>query len=87
MNGLSPVQVGWILACSFIIVIVIIGMTWNLAWNNMFKNPFAPFIRAFESRQQHRHEMQKLKWRADAAKHGIDPEYIKVMEKELHDRR
>ena len=72
----------WSLALGFILVLtVIVIFTVLAAVNGM--NLFAPLIRAFESRQRHRHEMAKMRLRAELARKGMDPDYVAFMQKEV----
>jgi hypothetical protein len=79
---MSPVQVGWVMALSFILALVLIAFLWFSVHKGDFHNPFAPFIRAFERRQQHKHEMALIRLRAELTRKGVDPEYVKQLEKE-----
>jgi hypothetical protein len=72
----------WSLALGFVLVVVILILVIVAIHEEVFRNPLAPFIRAFEKRQAHRHRMAELELRARLAKSGVDPEYIKVLEKE-----
>jgi hypothetical protein len=82
MSSLSPMQVGWIMAMSFILAVILIAFVWESVYDEKFSNPCAPFIRAFERRQVHRHQMDMIKLRAQLAKTGVDPKYVEMLEKE-----
>jgi hypothetical protein len=71
---------GWSLALGSLIVITLIILIAMGIETGHVKNPAAPFIRAFERNQVHRHRMQELKLRVQLAKTGVDPEYVKFME-------
>ncbi len=78
---------GWSLALGFILVIAGGVMTYFLVQDDKFKNPAAPFIRAFERWQEHHHRMTELQLRAKMINAGIDQEYVQFMEKRMHDSR
>jgi thiosulfate reductase cytochrome b subunit len=71
----------WSLACGFILTIIIIVIIAVGVDTGDIKNPFAPFIRAFESWQKHHQEMARLKVRAQIAKAGGDPDYVEYLER------
>lgn len=72
---------GWGLALGFLLTVTLIIATCLMIDNGVLRNPFAPFIRAFESHQKHRQEMAKMKLRAALIKKGMDPDYVAFMEK------
>jgi thiosulfate reductase cytochrome b subunit len=72
----------WSLALGFILAVILIAFIWYSVEQKKFRNPFAPFIRAFEKRQAHRHQMEMIKLKAQLARTGIDPKYIDVLEEE-----
>jgi hypothetical protein len=62
-----------------------IVIAWDVAEHNItLSNPLQPVIRIMERRQVHRHEMQKLRLRAELARKGMDPDYIGFLEKKGH---
>lgn len=75
----------WSLGLGFLLLLIFIIFIWSSIYEGNFGNPFAPFIRAFEKRQAHKHELERIKLRAQLVNNGIDPEYIKVLERELKD--
>jgi hypothetical protein len=73
----------WCLGLGFIVTIVVVCYIGFLIHEGDFGNPFSPFVRAFEARQRHRHFMQAMKLRVELTKTGLDPEYVKFIEKEV----
>ncbi len=73
----------WSLGLGFVIIVFAgIVIAWGVAEHNItLSNPLQPVIRIMERRQVHRHEMQKLRLRAELARKGMDPDYIGFLEK------
>lgn len=76
---MTSAETGWTMALSFMFAVLLVIMIWC----GVYYGKFAPVIRAFESRQKHRHEMAKMKLRAELIKKGMDPEYVAFMQKEM----
>ena len=78
---MNPEFWGWCLALGFLLAVALLFFAWS---DHKSINPFAPFIRAYETRQKHKHELAKIRLRAELARKGIDPGYIKFLEDELN---
>lgn len=76
---MSNLQTGWTMALSFIFAMTLVIIISCGVYNGCF----SPLTRVFESRQRHRHEMAKMKLRAELVKKGMDPEYVAFMQKEM----
>jgi hypothetical protein len=74
----------WCLGLGFVLLIVLIAFIWNSVYEHNLTNPFGPFIRAYESRRKHQQEIERIKLRADLARDGLDPGYIRFLEEELN---
>lgn len=62
---------GWCLGLGFVILLSVIFTVHSLLtgkWGS--------------SRQEHRQEMQKMRLRAKLVRKGVDPEYVKFLEKQ-----
>lgn len=77
----------WCLGLGFLLtlILVIAGIVfmYDMVDHGKSVNPFGPFIRAFERWHKNRENMKYLRTRANLVKKGLDPEYVKVLEKEL----
>lgn len=73
----------WSLGLGFVLVVLLIVMLWTQWYNNDVHNPFGPFIRAFERRQQLNHKIKMMKVRAQLVHDGLDPDYVKFLDREL----
>lgn len=76
-TSFPPQFYGWCLGLGFILIAALL----YIAWNDGF---FSFIIRALETRQKHRHELEKIRMRAELARKGTDPSYIRFLEDELH---
>jgi membrane protein required for beta-lactamase induction len=77
--------VGWGVALGFILTVLVVSLLAAGVGNGSVKSPLAPFIRAFERRQAHRHKMAELRLRAKIVRSGSDPEYIRFLQDKVHD--
>lgn len=74
---MNPEFYGWCLALGFFLIAALIFVAWSC-------NIPEAFVRAYETRQKHRHELEKIRLRAELARRGTDPAYIKFLEEELY---
>jgi hypothetical protein len=80
----SEVLHGWMFGVGALFTLIVILFTCAGIATGHIKNPFAPFIRAFEKRQAHKHRMRELE--LTYAHKRDDPEYTAYLEKQNKQR-
>jgi hypothetical protein len=71
----------WSLGLGFILAIVLICFIGYWVDQRKLKNPFGPFIRAFDKWQDHRMRISRIRLRAELTRNGTDADYVDYLEK------
>jgi hypothetical protein len=73
--------IGWSMFIGFVVFCILIAMIWTLIDEGKLRNPFNPWIRGRQEKRRHKMEMERLKTLAGLAAKGLDPDYVKHLER------
>lgn len=73
----------WAMGLGFMAFVITVAVICGGVGSGHIHNPFAPFIRAVESRRRFRQDMKIRQFYADLAQGGTDPEYVQFLQEKI----